>query len=124
MTTLVENKQAKLVVIAANVDPIELVCWLPALCRATETPFCIVKSQSVLGQFVGLKRTTCLAITSVEKSDQHELEQLQSNFTSKFNDNIEIATKFGKKSMGIKFRHKEQALQRIKDAELLKKGAA
>ncbi|CAE8660551.1 unnamed protein product [Polarella glacialis] len=33
ITTLVENKQAKLVVIAHDVDPIELVCWLPALCR-------------------------------------------------------------------------------------------
>ena len=33
MTTLVENKMAKLVVIAHDVDPIELVCWLPALCR-------------------------------------------------------------------------------------------
>merc|ERR1719473_1228544 len=33
VTTLVENKTAKLVVIAHDVDPIELVCWLPALCR-------------------------------------------------------------------------------------------
>merc|ERR1719197_2020584 len=33
VTTLVENKEAKLVVIAHDVDPIELVVWLPALCR-------------------------------------------------------------------------------------------
>merc|ERR1719473_1059832 len=32
VTTLVENKAAKLVVIAHDVEPIELVCWLPALC--------------------------------------------------------------------------------------------
>eukprot|EP00438_Fugacium_kawagutii_P028064 Skav223913 [mRNA] locus=scaffold2593:161725:163960:- [translate_table: standard] len=38
VTTLVENKMAKLVVIAHDVDPIELVCWLPALCRKKE-PF-------------------------------------------------------------------------------------
>merc|ERR1719436_1859242 len=29
VTTLIENKEAKLVVIAHDVDPIELVCWLP-----------------------------------------------------------------------------------------------
>ena len=33
VTTLIENKQAKLVVIAFDVDPIELVLWLPQLCR-------------------------------------------------------------------------------------------
>jgi len=29
VTTLVENKKAKMVVIACDVDPIELVLWLP-----------------------------------------------------------------------------------------------
>merc|ERR1719389_209354 len=33
VTTLVENKAAKLVVIAHDVEPIEMICWLPALCR-------------------------------------------------------------------------------------------
>merc|ERR1712153_158155 len=33
VTTLIENKEAKLVIIAHDVDPIELVCWMPALCR-------------------------------------------------------------------------------------------
>jgi len=33
VTTLVENKKAKLVLIAFDVDPIELVLWLPQLCR-------------------------------------------------------------------------------------------
>merc|ERR1719162_1029678 len=33
VTTLVENKAAKLVIIAHDVDPVELVLWLPALCR-------------------------------------------------------------------------------------------
>merc|ERR1719444_713466 len=33
VTTLIENKTAKLVVIAHDVEPIEMVCWLPALCR-------------------------------------------------------------------------------------------
>merc|ERR1711968_394530 len=32
ITSLVEQKKAKLVVIAHDVDPLELVVWLPALC--------------------------------------------------------------------------------------------
>merc|ERR1719276_829975 len=38
VTTLVEQKAAKLVVIAHDVDPIETVCWLPALCRKKDVP--------------------------------------------------------------------------------------
>jgi large subunit ribosomal protein L7Ae len=38
VTTLVETKKAKLVVIASDVDPIELVVWLPALCRKLDVP--------------------------------------------------------------------------------------
>merc|ERR1719436_190705 len=38
VTTLVENKQAKLVVIAHDVDPIELVVWMPTLCRKKDVP--------------------------------------------------------------------------------------
>eukprot|EP00406_Dinophysis_acuminata_P010136 CAMPEP_0179228308 /NCGR_PEP_ID=MMETSP0797-20121207/9760_1 /TAXON_ID=47934 /ORGANISM="Dinophysis acuminata, Strain DAEP01" /LENGTH=181 /DNA_ID=CAMNT_0020935359 /DNA_START=62 /DNA_END=604 /DNA_ORIENTATION=+ len=41
VTTLVEDKLAKLVVIAHDVDPIELVVWLPALCRKKDVPYCI-----------------------------------------------------------------------------------
>jgi large subunit ribosomal protein L7Ae len=33
VTTLVENKKAKMVLIANDVDPVELVLWLPQLCR-------------------------------------------------------------------------------------------
>lgn len=36
-------------VIAHDVDPIELVVWLPALCRKMEVPYCIVKGKSRLG---------------------------------------------------------------------------
>lgn len=42
--------KAQLVVIAHDVDPIELVVWLPALCRKMGVPYCIVKGKSRLGQ--------------------------------------------------------------------------
>ncbi|KAL5148711.1 60S ribosomal protein L7a-2 [Glycine soja] len=40
------SNKAQLVVIAHDVDPIELVVWLPTLCRKMEIPYCIVKSYS------------------------------------------------------------------------------
>lgn len=43
ITTLVEAGKAQLVVIAHDVDPIELVVWLPALCKKMGVPYCIVK---------------------------------------------------------------------------------
>lgn len=43
ITTLIENGKAQLVVIAHDVDPIELVVWLPALCRKMGVPYVIVK---------------------------------------------------------------------------------
>lgn len=51
-----QNK-AQLVVIAHDVDPIELVVWLPALCRKMEIPYCIVKGKARLGSVILL---TCL----------------------------------------------------------------
>ena len=43
VTHLVETGKAKLVVIAHDVDPIELVVWLPAVCRKMDVPYIIVK---------------------------------------------------------------------------------
>merc|ERR1719401_125276 len=50
ITTLIEQKAAKLVVIAHDVEPIEMVCWLPALCRKKDVPYCIIKGKGHLGQ--------------------------------------------------------------------------
>ena len=40
---LIENKKANLVLIPNDVDPIELVIFLPALCRKMGVPYAIVK---------------------------------------------------------------------------------
>ena len=52
VTTLVEENKAKLVVIAHDVDPIELVVHLPALCRKKGVPFCFVRGKANLGKLV------------------------------------------------------------------------
>merc|ERR1719203_467845 len=77
VTTLVENKTAKLVIIAHDVEPIELVCWLPALCRKKDVAYCIIKGKGRLGQLVHKKAASCVAITAVKQEDKNDLEKIQ-----------------------------------------------
>jgi len=79
ITALVEQKKAKLVVIAHDVDPIELVVWLPVLCRKLGIPFVIVKGKARLGAVVRKKTATALALTRVNKEDQSALQNIISN---------------------------------------------
>merc|ERR1711977_509064 len=81
VTSLIESKQAKLVVIPHDVDPLELVIWLPALCRKKEVPYCFIKGKSRLGQLVHKKTASVVAVTSVKREDQSEFEKLCENFT-------------------------------------------
>ncbi len=52
---LIENKKATLVLIPNDVDPIELVIFLPALCRKMGVPYAIVKGKARLGVVVHKK---------------------------------------------------------------------
>merc|ERR1711977_324916 len=91
VTKLVEDKEAKLVVIAHDVDPIEIVLWLPSLCQARGVPYCIVKSKARLGALVGKKTATCLAITEVKPEHKGDLDNLVTLATANFNDVYEDA---------------------------------
>merc|ERR1712224_444559 len=121
VTTLVEQKAAKLVVIAHDVDPIELVCWLPALCRKKDVPYCIIKGKSRLGQLVHKKTASCVALTTVRKEDQHDLDTLAKNFHAQFNDNTEVRRRWGGGIMGIKSQHVTQRREKAIAAEQAKK---
>merc|ERR1711898_86709 len=91
VTTLIEEKKAKLVVIAHDVDPIEIIVWLPALCKARGIPYCIVKSKARLGAVVGKKTATCLAITDVKPENKNDLANIITLATANFNDVYEDA---------------------------------
>ncbi|ORX49099.1 L30e-like protein [Hesseltinella vesiculosa] len=78
ITALIEAKKAQLVVIADDVDPIELVIFLPALCRKMGVPYCIVKGKARLGALVHKKTATALAFTEVNDADKAELANLVS----------------------------------------------
>ena len=84
VTTAIESKKATLVIIAHDVDPIEIVVWLPALCRKLDIPYCIVKSKARLGHVVGLNTTTCAALTAVRQEDRRQLQQLVDTVNSNF----------------------------------------
>jgi large subunit ribosomal protein L7Ae len=102
ITQLVEAKKAKLVVIAHDVDPIELVVWLPALCRKMNVPYVIVKSKARLGHLVHKKTTSVLALTEVRKEDAAKLEQIVANAHLQFNDNVAERKRWGGGIMGPK----------------------
>merc|ERR1712028_129279 len=67
VTTLVEQNKAKLVVIAHDVDPIETVVHLPALCRKKGVSFCFIRGKANLGKLFHMKSATCVAVTDVRK---------------------------------------------------------
>lgn len=73
---LIENKKASLVLIPNDVDPIELVVFLPALCRKMGVPYAIVKGKARLGTVVHKKTAAVLAVTEVRAEDKTELSKL------------------------------------------------
>ncbi|RPD79628.1 L30e-like protein [Lentinus tigrinus ALCF2SS1-7] len=87
---LIEAKKASLVVIAHDVDPIELVVFLPALCRKMGVPYVIVKGKARLGTVVHKKTAAVLCLQDVKSEDQRELATLVSaakaNFTDKYEE--------------------------------------
>jgi len=93
VTKLVEEKEAKLVIIAHDVDPIEIVMWLPSLCKARGIPYCIIKSKARLGALVGKKTATCLAITEVKPEDKADLDALKQLCEAHFNSEYDKAMK-------------------------------
>merc|ERR1711966_513557 len=84
------GEKATLVIIAHDVDPIEIIVWLPQLCKLRNVRYCIVKSKARLGAVVGMKTATCLAITDVKQENKKDLENVitiaEANFNSVFDD--------------------------------------
>lgn len=102
VTTLVEEKKAQLVLIANDVDPIELVMWLPALCRKMDVPFMIIKDKARLGALVHQKTSAVVALTGVDKADASQLDLLKNLAMEKYNNNADLVRKWGGGIMGLK----------------------
>ncbi|MDP2666880.1 MAG: ribosomal L7Ae/L30e/S12e/Gadd45 family protein [Candidatus Diapherotrites archaeon] len=76
VTKAIERDQAKLVVIAQDVNPKELTMHLPLLCKEKKIPYSFMGSKKELGEKSGLGVGTA-AVAVVEPGDaQNELETL------------------------------------------------
>lgn len=84
VTRAIEKKKAKLVVIASNVDPVELVLWMPTLCRSLKVPYAIVKDKARLGEAIGQKNATAVAFTAVKAEDESALKALTKSVNARF----------------------------------------
>lgn len=75
-TKSIERGLAKLVYIADNVDPVEIVLHVPLLCRDRKAPYLIVPDKKVLGNTVGLAvAASCAAIEDPGQA-QKQLNEL------------------------------------------------
>eukprot|EP00569_Conticribra_weissflogii_P002742 CAMPEP_0171338392 /NCGR_PEP_ID=MMETSP0878-20121228/7299_1 /TAXON_ID=67004 /ORGANISM="Thalassiosira weissflogii, Strain CCMP1336" /LENGTH=263 /DNA_ID=CAMNT_0011840169 /DNA_START=50 /DNA_END=841 /DNA_ORIENTATION=- len=124
VTTLIEEKKAQLVLIACDVDPIELVLWLPALCRKMDVPFLIVKDKARLGTLVHQKTAAAVCLTGVNKEDESQLKIFRDLGIEKFNKNNELVRKWGGGIMGLKTQAKLDKRAKAIAAEEAKKAAS
>lgn len=102
VTYLIEQKKAKLVIIAADTDPIELVVWMPALCRKFDIPYIIVRSKARLGALVHKKTASCLALASVNAEDNARFTKITELARALFNNNAEARRAWGGGQVGIR----------------------
>jgi len=117
VTSLVEQRKAKLVVIAHDVDPIELVVWLPALCRKMDVPYVIVKGKGRLGHMVHQKTATAVALTDIKKEDAAALSKFIDNTKGMYNEAPAAnLRKWGARTLGLK----TTAMLRKREAEAAK----
>lgn len=124
VTSAIEEKNAELVLIACDVDPIELVMWMPALCRRMDVPFMIVKDKARLGALVHTKTAACVALTSVGGEDKGQLNILKDLAREKFNNNPDLVRKWGGGVMGLKTKAKLEKRAKAMALEEAKKLAS
>lgn len=116
VTQLIESGKAQLVAIAHDVDPLELVVWLPALCRKMGVPYCIVKGKARLGTVVHKKTATALVVTGVKNEDQRELAKLAESFKAQYNEGPRV--NWGGGIMGVKSQAKTKKREKLIAKEL------
>jgi len=119
VTQLVEQKKAKLVVIAHDVDPIELVVWLPTLCRKKGVPWVIVKGKARLGKVVRQKTAAAVAIVDVDAKDKKDLADLvqraQDNYVARYSRTMKTVGGgvMGPKHQARKAKHQRKVAREV-----------
>lgn len=122
VTSLVEQKKAQLVIIAHDVDPIELVLFMPSLCRKMGVPYCIVKNKARLGRVVRRKTCTCLALTHLHSEDRTSMNKIVEAIKTNFNERYdELRRHWGGGLVGTKSAARIAKLEKAKAKELAQK---
>ena len=126
VTYLIEQKKAKLVLIANDVDPIETVVFLPTLCKTMDIPYAIVHNKSRLGKLVHKKTASCVALTDF-KHNQADLNNLTRVLRETFNNSVPtwrsiiLNIIYLEPEQGIKSQVRDRKLQKLLLAEESKK---
>merc|ERR1712002_523673 len=122
VTTMVEKKKAQLVVIAHDVDPIELVMHLPALCRKMNVPYCIIKGKARLGRVVRRKTCAAMCLSNIHPEDKSALSKVVEAVRNNFNDRSEeVRRQWGGGILGSKSQARIAKLERLKAKEIAQK---
>src|SRR5512135_728570 len=75
-TKAVERAQAKLVVIAEDVDPPEVIAHLPLLCDERKIPYVFVPNREQIGPAIGIDVSTAAAAVVEPGEGQQILDQV------------------------------------------------
>lgn len=75
VTKAIERGNAKLIVIAEDVSPVEVVMHLPILCEEKNIPFSYIATKKELGEKAGL-RTATASIAIIESDVENDIKDL------------------------------------------------
>ncbi len=86
VTKAVERGKAKLVVMAEDVDPPELMLHIPILSKEKSIPFVYVKTKDELGKSAGLKVSTSSIAIVDEGKAKKDIESMQKELNKLMNN--------------------------------------
>ena len=71
VTKIVERREAKIVIMAEDVTPVEILAHMPVLCKEREVVYCYVPTKVELGKISGLEKPTAsIAITDLGNGEE------------------------------------------------------
>ena len=71
VTKVIERREAKIIVMAEDVTPVEILAHMPVLCRERDVAFSYVPTKVELGKISGLEKPTAsIAITDLGNGEE------------------------------------------------------
>ena len=83
VTKAAERGTAQMIVMAENVNPVELLAHIPMICKEKSIPFIYVNDQAFLAEAAGMTagtRTAAIAVMSVEKDGMDRFNEVKSHY--------------------------------------------